>query len=119
MTELDDLIERVEKATGPDRELGKDILRFIGWVRENDGTWVSPKGQAWFDYNPGFPNPTASLDAAKTLIPAGWEWALYSEDGRKCAEMGDPSLNITSEHETSEELALTAATLKAIKAGAA
>ncbi len=58
MTDLNNLAERCEAATGPDRELDKDIGRYLASV----GTF-----SCW-----GCDDPlrfTASLDAAITLVP--------------------------------------------------
>lgn len=71
---MKDLIERLEKATGPDRELGNDILYATGWtvheIGEGDvrsAIWTEPRGE---EYREGdHPDPTASIDAALTLLP--------------------------------------------------
>jgi hypothetical protein len=52
-----DLSCRVEAATGPDRELDALINDIAG-------------------RHPTMPAYTASLDAAITLVPEGWHWAL-------------------------------------------
>lgn len=59
MTALDDLIERAEKATGPDRNLDAMIYWQI-----NNGVGVGTHSSA--------PPFTASLDAALSLVPEGW-----------------------------------------------
>lgn len=75
---MKDLIERLGKATGPDRELGNAILFAVGWIQDEVGNgpnrstvWVSPDdaGDQFFDGD--HPNPTASIDAALTLMPEG------------------------------------------------
>ena len=65
---LKDLIERVERAEGPDRELDAAVARlFSNSVERDDGDWW------WGPYNetpqrvPAF---TESLDAVMTLLPA-------------------------------------------------
>jgi hypothetical protein len=76
MTDLFDLANRCEKATGPDRELDYLILtQALGYRdiqgdrslfdRGNDGYW-SLDGD---EKNPPLPSPTTSLDAAMTLVP--------------------------------------------------
>lgn len=57
---MKDLIERLEKATGPDRELDDAIRVACGFP---------PK--PW--------NYTASLDAALTLVPARAQWTLEQD----------------------------------------
>lgn len=94
MNELLELAERVEKAEGPDRELDcllyeMDELRSTG-VRLNlvpkmRGTYYGEPTGRYFDvsgpeplelpYNA--PASTASIDAAMSLVPEGWEGALY------------------------------------------
>lgn len=78
------LIERLEKATGPDRELDALIFRAIGaplpkefcgrpvtleWD-DAEQCFVVPIDDMRVRYTP--PNYTASLDAAMTLVPGGW-----------------------------------------------
>ena len=71
---IQDLIERLEKATGPDRELDEDIAHAVGvrsvmqWDHEACG------GDGSFEHM--FPRYTYSIDAALTLVPEGWEWRI-------------------------------------------
>ena len=78
MSPLQEIIERLEKATGPDRWLDADIHRTVtpgmadtitdfskGWCI--GGNHVTPvKAPAY----------TASLDAALSLVPEGWLWGV-------------------------------------------
>ncbi|WP_104662804.1 hypothetical protein [Ensifer adhaerens] len=69
MTELDELISRLEKATGPDARLDTDIMIALGQWTHRD--WWS------FDYQKHTPaNLTSSLDAAIALadkvLPGAW-----------------------------------------------
>lgn len=106
----DDLIERLEKATGPDRGLDADIASYVGWTpspgyrRCSDNSWrrVIP-GHTESDainsvtWSPEF---TCSIDAALTLVPEGFacEVRRYSsgnglakvwhKDGQRFAENG-------------------------------
>ncbi len=75
MSALQDLAERVEKATGADREL--DCRIFASFSPEE---W----SQADLDYAISAPdrtvNPpryTASIDAALYLVPEGWTWGAF------------------------------------------
>lgn len=84
MSDLSTLIARLERATGPDREL--DVLIFksrpdlvderhcVSWCRMEGRTDLTRDDfiAAWA------PEYTASLDAALTLVPKGW--ALYRID---------------------------------------
>lgn len=69
---MKDLIERLERASGPDRELANDVLFACGWTAHetSDGpdrhvVWESPDGHGFEDGDQ--PDPTASLDAARSL----------------------------------------------------
>lgn len=62
MTSLSSLIERLERASGPDRELDRAIQVFdLGEL----------------PYGP-IPRFTSSLDDAVSLIPIGWIWDVAS-----------------------------------------
>lgn len=66
------LIERVERATGPDRELDAEIGALVmknGCIREADGRQ--------FQIQPHPRRYTASLDAAVSLVPEGWAWCVH------------------------------------------
>lgn len=89
---LTDLIERLEAATGPDRDLDRDIfVATKGWVltripADYDGknaseVYTPPGGFPNFSYPPRGAihphyhvpsdfHPTASIDAAVTLVPS-------------------------------------------------
>ena len=60
-----ELIARLEAATGPDRELDAAIAVQVG---------INPDYQG--DGRYGCPKFSASLDAALTLVPEGWEWSI-------------------------------------------
>lgn len=62
MGKLESLAERLEAATGPDRELDEAILK---------GCWHT--GRRPTDLGPRF---TASLDDAMKLVPGGWYWRV-------------------------------------------
>lgn len=74
------LAARVEQAQGPDRELDAEIARAIGWKESLSGRWWKPPGGD--DWNFVLPPFTASLDAALTLVPEGWIFAVHSGDDR-------------------------------------
>lgn len=90
MTPLDEVIERLEKADGPSIKLDTDIgrllplpdvffglrvtarrfhLRSIDYETE-DGAYHTGAGMV--------PHFTASIDAALTLVPNGWDWCVYN-----------------------------------------
>lgn len=93
---MSELIERLEKARGPDRRLDAQIVVALD-IRPD---WCGKKGHLWVDEkdHPNDPpirlnelggrnsrgNPpighyakyTSSIDAALTLVPEGWEWSV-------------------------------------------
>lgn len=81
MTDLLILAERVESATGPDRELDGQIAEIAEpWrvaqtrcIREADGAWGHIDDKLLFQAIPAY---TASLDAAMTLVPEGWGYSI-------------------------------------------
>lgn len=91
---LSDLIERLVALKGPDRELDWAIAIAIGLVeiRFDEGNqveraylvtdkpimrYLGSEGQyKWHD----LPHFTASLDAALTLVPEGWDWRVSGPD---------------------------------------
>jgi hypothetical protein len=100
MADYSDLIARLEKAEGPDREIDVDILIAFGWSRDGrhmgEPRWVRPNGQQTaFNalFGPVY-HLTSSLDevirlvsrelpgwtmAADATVPgAGIDYSLYS-----------------------------------------
>ena len=66
-----DLIARLEKATGPAWQLDADIAVGMGWALDESDQlypWANPNGDLLEDC----PHYTASIDAALTLVPEGW-----------------------------------------------
>lgn len=90
MTTLSTLIERLCAATGPDREIDRDIWWMTDHARASKCYWNAATGlpQPLGDKIPGglgrwavetsAPNYTASIDAALTLVPDGISWEMYS-----------------------------------------
>lgn len=96
MTDLDDLIARVEAATAEDRELDGLIY---GWLHNTEpcGTFMVGVGEAKFQFrHPEKPNAawyvsesnvpafTSSIDAAVALVERvlpGWELQVHGRDG--------------------------------------
>lgn len=68
-----DLIERLEKATGPDRELDLVIAKRFNTYRLNT-SYMGPDDPDWTEH---FPEYTASIDAALTLVPDGFRHAFW------------------------------------------
>lgn len=85
---MKDLIERLEKATGPDRELDLAI-HIVDSQCDPTSTYNKEHDcLEWFEYHPEVPGGaselladplplyTGSLDAALTLVPAGVSWQV-------------------------------------------
>ena len=86
---LEALLARVLEGTGPDRELDADISLALGIVSSRVGNCfyghkhysVMVLDRDYYDLNgnaPELPHFTASLDAALTLVPEGWDWRRRS-----------------------------------------
>lgn len=121
MSDLSDIISRLEALTGPSRELGDEVLRAYGWTTPtgggwpNDRFWSQPNGQTYGGVGER-PDPTASVDAALALLPDdSWEWNLAWNSGFGFAEVGDPTLHMEGEHKT-PAIALCIASLRAREA---
>lgn len=76
---MKDLIERLERASGPDRELDGRIwcalngYVFLEW--DGAGCRFRAKNNGWIGHN-NIKEWTASLDAALTLVPEGYRWLV-------------------------------------------
>jgi len=116
------LAERVERATGPDRE-----LECRAWLAVkspgasfNVAQLVVPDLSQW-----QAPAYTASLDAAMLLVPPNWDWSTgtadQGKDGHAFLKACDnPSARVLMAIEVdafTPALALVAACLRAIAAG--
>lgn len=94
---LSDLIERLEKATGPDREMDEDIVRALYPDCIIQIYVVGDEDKTVFHAEPLVPNKsyvplyTSSIDAALTLVPEGYGWSLYGgfSPNRPCACLSD------------------------------
>jgi hypothetical protein len=106
----EELIEKLEQATGGDRELDLHI-----WWRCKASNSGQEMGSDYFTMNLKMndaPRYTSSLDAAVSLVPEGFQWAIKStptEDGPYCVAQIDWK---ESEGNT-PAIALTIACLKA------
>ena len=95
------LADRCEKASGPDRDLERLIWSAVG----------SPAIRP-------IPVYTASLDAAMSLVPDGWDCAIYTSDGVAHAgcSPSDPDVRTADTDDAmsaTAALALCAAALRA------
>lgn len=115
---LDDLIARLEKATGPDRALDIAIYKIVRNGRATNHDMLTPE-QRESHFAGCAPTYTASIDAALTLLPDDdhhWK-AGYSKHVRHNAEVRDlmhPHKGVfVGEHDHSRAIALCIAALKA------
>lgn len=130
---MDELIKRLEEATGPSRELDAEIAVASGGYFFGDGelcyrdgeTIVHP-GHGGIDLAPKY---TSSIDAALTLVPEGWaresaawpdglatvtlEGTHIKEDGDRWHHHSDGRVDAAHRHEA---IALCIASVKAIQA---
>jgi hypothetical protein len=83
---LQALAERCEQASGPDREINKDILLALGYSWRGMNYWHSDDNRAW----EGSISFTASLDAALKLVPDGWRWAVSTTNDDPPCAFGHP-----------------------------
>lgn len=103
MAALTDIIERLEKATGPDRELDAAVWASICKAADFTDFRVAAECSAEFEpaedgsvrmyiYGPREEGPnyvgrrpaphySSSVDAALTLKPDGWEFVFWTENG--------------------------------------
>lgn len=104
---LDDLILRLERTTGPDRELDKEINRAVKYLHRKEG------------YALHF---TSSNDAAMQLVPEGWSIQIRRyASGKGLAEIWDherlsESKRLYSVESVTPEIATCIAALKARRA---
>lgn len=101
------LAERAEKATGPDREIDLAIWRMV----DPRAAEMEAEGRAPLRWLHCY---TESLDAAMTLVPEGYDWAVFRTNGGLTihAWCGD---RVDHFGET-PALALTAASLRTLAA---
>lgn len=120
---MQDLIARLEAATGPSRELDavvfcaavhpehKPARNFFYKNRDEWGIFISNHPRPGLTFHDA-PRYTASIDAALTLMPDGCEWNLAWNSGFAFVEVGDPLLHMEAEHKVIA-IALVIAALKA------
>lgn len=138
-----EIIDRLEKAGVPDRELDAAIMRHVGdaphegprplqdWKYEGSGRWhLSEFNQPHPGYTILAPAYTASLDAAIALVEKmlpGWRWTVFGPHPDFTERFAhadlwkrDPSVMITepvSEKAATPALALLLALFRAMESG--
>lgn len=109
------LAERVEAATGPDRELDAEICRAAGWevVRDRHDGKDYYEPVAGYSWQP-VPAYTSSLDAAMQLVPEDRpKWAVTGRNSATVGMNGGEVGHIEWVFAATPALALCAAALRA------
>lgn len=126
MTDLQSLIIRLEKATGPDRELDAEIWAAVrpdlrSAVAFAQWKGLRPRGEDWDTAFANYcreraPHFSRSVDAALTLVPEGWQWVVGGDraaNGGPWADVQPNHTGVTKTHAPTPSLALCTAALKA------
>lgn len=107
------LADAVERGAGPSAELDLEIAE---WCLQNGGVaGVNYDPRLWVERNCWA--PTASLDVALSIMPAGWQLTLRQMDGlvRWGADLSHEGLDVeVFSTATSAARAITAASLRAL-----
>lgn len=77
---LRELAERVQRASGPDRQLDREAAAVAGWVveRRHDGAfWWVHHGLCRAREAPPEYTSSLSLDAAASMMPVGWDVVVH------------------------------------------
>ncbi len=107
-------IERLEALTGPDREVDLELW-WACKANNSSGLPMDPDYKAHNLKMNDAPAYTASIDAALTLVPQGWSFALFGKREVIDCELFLRNTNtVVSVHDAvSEPIALCIAALKA------
>ena len=116
----EELIAALEKAEGPSRELDCEIAmhrmpELRGFARIGED-WVHPQYSTIRTYAIEY---TASIDAALTLVPEGWDWSVVlaerfeDKNPASCQVIQRGRLKFHTTHAATPALALCIAALKA------
>ena len=121
---IEELIERLEKAQEPNRELDAAIAKASGlYVYEKRGgdkkEWLYPTNEdEWRKslYETGawrLPDYTSSIDAALTLVSEGYQWDFHSCVGEACVSNLSRDIERYGVSKISPAIALCIAALRA------
>lgn len=126
MTKFSALIEKLEKATGPDRELDLEVALAIGWEKSDRQfsrtAWRATSGPGadigwWSEGSDWPPRYATSIDDAITLRPEGWSWRVGNlPSGRGFADLGTQA-SLQCVQGASPAIALCIAALRAREEG--
>ncbi len=124
---MSDLIERLEKATGPDREIDAALVKALcpdalvsQYLASDEEPSVFHAQSLGISDRSDVPRYTASLDAALTLVERalpGTEWAVSTLYGVNHAEVDmNGEEPVTARDAATPAIALCLATMKALSA---
>lgn len=109
LTNLDKLIQGIERASEPDRALNAELLRQLGWTQDGRDAF-SPDGSRALSV----PDYLGSLDAAMTLVPNGLHWSVgFDTQGNRALISKSGSMKVETGKAATPALALCAAALRA------
>jgi len=112
--DLEALAVRCEAAVGGDRELDMEIAIAVGWHPPGVDPRLYRSDETNALYRHRTPLYSASLDAAMTLVPEGYDVCIETVGGWHYASVNPPEDEIMGQIEASSlPLALTAAALRA------
>ena len=122
-----ELIEKLERADGPSRELDEAIYELMGGCNHKRTKYYAVQSDTGFTcldcgkdtYGAKYaPSYTASIDAAMTLVPEGWSYtvAWLHRNGRATVAMFHAKLNEQRAESQTPAIALCIAALKAKEA---
>lgn len=108
---MDELIQKLEEAEGPSRELDADIAIALGKQHQDVWRWSKSAG-----VRAAIPSYTRSLDDAMTLVPDDCEFEVGSAKlvGTYLAKLVTAAEEYIGKGAKTPAIALTAAALKAI-----
>lgn len=118
----EELIKRLEAATGPSREMDDDIAYAAGWTRTDILDEITGPETVWHDgkrHLISTPRFTSSIDAALTLVPedaSSWDCGRIDTDFLASVEFPvdvDGFHNYHAKSRVNAAIAITAAALKA------
>lgn len=101
MSALKELLDRVNAATGPDREIDERLAILAGWHWKPQmgsfGYWVGPDDFDYFGYTGDVPNFSEDMNAALALVERvvpGWVWTVAARN--TAPEHGRPWADVAS-----------------------
>lgn len=122
--DLNELADRVEALSGPDRRVDCAIFATVYPDKFGDSAamyaridWTRNRADWMWLRDLGMPAYTASIDAAITLVPDGWNWGVWRRHdwAKQNAQVWHPQQESWTKHgdAATPALAIVAAALRA------